>query len=65
MSEVPEDLQGGSTEVTKVGGRVLRSRHPGSANVEWLLTVLERRGFRYSPRFLGLSDDGQQVIEFM
>lgn len=65
MSEVPEDLQGGSTEVTKVGGRVLRSRRQGSTNVEWLLTVLERRGFKYSPRFLGLSDDGQQVLEFM
>ena len=65
ISEVPEDLQGGSTEVTKVGGRVLRSRRQGSTNVEWLLTVLERRGFKYSPRFLGLADDGQQVLEFM
>ena len=65
MSEVPEDLQGGSTEVTKVGGRVLRNRRQGSTNVEWLLTVLERRGFRYSPRFLGLSNDSQQVLEFI
>ena len=46
MSEIPEDLQGGSTEITKVGGRVLRSRRQGSSNVEWLLTVLERKGFR-------------------
>ena len=65
MIEIPEDLQGGSTKVTKMGSRVLRARHQGSTNVEWLLTVLERRGFRYSPRFLGLSDDGQQVLEFM
>ena len=65
MSEIPEDLQGGSTEVTKAGDRVLRSRRQGSTNVEWLLTVLERRGFRYSPRFLGLSDDDRQVLEFM
>ena len=65
ISEVPEDLRGGSTEVTKVGGRVLRSRRQGSANVEWLLTVLECRGFRYSPRFLGLSDDDRQVLGFI
>jgi len=65
MSEVPEDLQGGSTEVTKMSGRVLRTRRQGSTNVEWLLTALERRGFRYSPRFLGLSDDDRQVLEFM
>ena len=65
MIEIPEDLQGGSTKVTKMGSRVLRARHQGSTNVEWLLTVLERRGFRYSPRFLGLSDDGRQVLEFM
>ena len=65
MSKDPEDLRGGSTEVTKVGGRVLRARRQGSTNVEWLLTVLERRGFRYSPRFLGLSDDDRQVLEFI
>ena len=65
MSKVPEDLRGGSTEVTKVGGRVLRARRQGSTNVEWLLTVLERRGFRYSPRFVGLFDDGRQILEFM
>lgn len=65
MSKDPESLQGGSTEVTKVGGRVLRARRQGSTNVEWLLTVLERRGFRYSPRFLGLSDDDRQVLEFI
>ena len=65
MIEIPEDLQGGSTKVTKMGSRVLRARHQGSTNVEWLLTVLERRGFRYSPRFVGLSDDGRQILEFM
>ncbi|WP_455189799.1 phosphotransferase [Actinomyces naeslundii] len=65
MSEVQEELPGGSTEVTKVGGEVMRSRHPGSANVEWLLTELEQRGFRYSPRFRGLSDDDRQVLEFI
>ena len=65
MIEIPEDLQGGPTKVTKMGSRVLRARHQGSTNVEWLLTALERRGFRYSPRFVGLSDDGRQVLEFM
>lgn len=65
MIAIPEDLQGGSTKVTKMGSRVLRARHQGSTNVEWLLTVLERRGFRYSPRFVGLSDDGRQILEFM
>jgi len=65
MIEIPEDLQGGSTKVTKMGSRVLRARHQGSTNVEWLLTVLERRGFRDSPGFVGLSDDGRQILEFM
>ena len=65
MSKDPESLQGGSTEVTKVGGRVLRARRQGSTNVERLLTVLGRRGFRYSPRFVGLSDDDRQVLEFI
>lgn len=65
MGEAAVDLGGGSTRVTRVGGRVLRSRRQGSANVERLLVELERRGFAYTPRFLGVSDDGRQILRFI
>lgn len=53
------------TDVVRVGDAVLRSRGPGSARVEQFLTLLERRGFAYAPRYLGISTDGRQMLRYI
>lgn len=65
MDETFEDLKGGTTEVTRIGDKVFRSRRQGSQNVERLLTILESRGYAHSPRFQGLFSDGRQVLGFV
>ena len=56
---------GGMTRVTRSGDVVYRSREAGSDRVEELLTRLERAGFEYSPRFLGIAADGRQMLQYM
>jgi len=56
---------GGTSEVTRLGDVVFRSRGPGSDRVEHLLTLLEGRGFAYAPRFLGIDSGGRQMVRYM
>ncbi|MEV5576873.1 aminoglycoside phosphotransferase family protein [Spirillospora sp. NPDC052269] len=53
------------TEVTRAGDVVFRSRGPGSAQVERFLAFLEREGFEYAPRFLGISPDDRQMLSYV
>jgi len=56
---------GNSNSVVRVGDTV-RRRVPGNgASVHALLRHLEERGFRYSPRFLGIDDRGREVLAFI
>jgi hypothetical protein len=52
------------TGVTRAGDVVHRTRNPASARVEELLARLERAGFPYSPRFLGIGQDGRQRLRY-
>ena len=66
MDEAAEILHGGgTTEVVRLGDKVLRTRRQGSDRVEQLLKLLEERGFPYSPRFLGLSSDERQILSYV
>jgi len=51
--------------VVRVGDTIRRPRVAGSDVVEALLVHLERVGFAGAPRFLGLDDQGRQVLQFI
>jgi hypothetical protein len=66
--DVGHVLSGGRLNVgrvSRVGNTVRRPRLPGSDVVEALLLHLERVGFEGSPRFLGVDDEGRQVLTFV
>jgi hypothetical protein len=66
MREVP--LPGGFTNagrVVRLGDTVRRPRRPTSAATEALLGHLENAGFSGAPRFLGIDDDGRQIVSFV
>jgi hypothetical protein len=64
--EVP--LRGGTSNtglVVRVGATVRRPRSPGSSAVHALLRHLEDVGFDGSPRYLGVDDDGREVVSYV
>lgn len=63
--EVP--LLGGdvSDGIVRRGDTVRRPRGPHSPAVEAYLLHLERVGFERAPRFLGVDDDGREVVTFL
>ncbi|MFB8227846.1 phosphotransferase [Cellulosimicrobium sp. NPDC055967] len=63
--EVP--LLGGdvSDGIVRRGDTVRRPRGPHSPAVEAYLLHLERAGFERAPRFLGVDDDGREVVTFL
>jgi hypothetical protein len=61
-------LAGGLTNaglVTRVGDTVRRPRRQGSPSTWALFEHLERVGFAGAPRFLGLDDDGREILSFI
>jgi hypothetical protein len=69
MSDVSEVLlRGGFTnagQVTRVGDTVRRPWRPTSPATKALLEHLERVGFDGAPRFLGVDDQGREVLSFI
>ena len=67
MSHDEELLAGGNVTgpVVRIGDTVRRARTTAAASVEALLVHLERVGFDHSPRFLGVDDQGRQVLRFV
>jgi len=65
--EVEVPLFGGdvSDGLVRRGETVRRPRGPHSAAVEAYLLHLERVGFDRAPRFLGIDDDGREVVTFL
>ena len=49
----------------RIGDTVRRSRGPWSDSVASYLLHLERVGFRESPRFLGVDEQGRDILEFV
>jgi Ser/Thr protein kinase RdoA (MazF antagonist) len=63
--EVP--LAGGdvSEGVVRVGDTVRRPRGPWSSSVACYLRHLERVGFEGAPRFLGIDEQGRDILEYV
>jgi hypothetical protein len=51
--------------VVRIGDTVRRRLYPWSDAVHSLLRHLEHVGFPYSPRFLGIDDEGREVLTFI
>ena len=60
-------LKGGNinSAVVRVGETVRRSTSPYAQNVHRLLAHLERKGFKKAPRFLGLDEQGREVLSYI
>jgi Ser/Thr protein kinase RdoA (MazF antagonist) len=64
IREIP--LTGGTTDgVVRVGDTVRRPRSDGSRPVEGLLVHLHEVGADVAPRFLGVDEQGRQVLEYV
>jgi hypothetical protein len=63
--EIP--LAGGNVNsgVVRVGDTVRRIQTPASATIHRLLLHLEAKGFAGSPRFLGIDDQGREILSFV
>ncbi|GAA3397012.1 aminoglycoside phosphotransferase family protein [Cryptosporangium minutisporangium] len=51
--------------VVRIGDTVRRPLHPWSTSVHELLLHLERVGFPFSPRLLGIDADGREVLTYL
>lgn len=51
--------------VVRVGDTVRRPMYPWSPSVHLLLQHLDSVGFEFAPRFLGIDDDGREVLSFV
>lgn len=58
-------LDGGLTEVERVGETVRRTAGPWTPAVQALLAHLERVGFEGAPRPLGIDSEGREVLSFV
>src|SRR5262245_41745281 len=54
-----------SDGIVRIGDTVRRPRGPWSDSVASYLLHLERVGFRASPRFLGVDEQGRDILEFV
>jgi hypothetical protein len=60
------EMPGGSVQrVIRIGDTVRRETGPWSATVHALLTHLERVGFERAPRFLGIDQEGREVLTYI
>jgi Phosphotransferase enzyme family len=66
VPEPEEHLSGGTlTSVVRVGDTVHRPTGPWSPVVHALLIHLQTVGFERAPRFLGIDDQGREVLTFL
>ncbi|MCA1065721.1 phosphotransferase [Rossellomorea sp. AcN35-11] len=61
-----EILTGGNVStVYRSGNTVRRDVKPGSARIHKLLQHLEKKGYTYSPRYLGMDEQGREILSFI
>ncbi|MED4779892.1 phosphotransferase [Brevibacillus choshinensis] len=61
-----ELLTGGNvSKVFRVGNTVRRDIKAESPNIHRLLQHLEKKGFVFSPRFLGIDEQGREILSFI
>lgn len=56
---------GSNPRVVKVGNTIRRPIRPWSDSVRDLLLYLEQVGFPYSPRYLGIDNQGREVLSYI
>jgi hypothetical protein len=56
---------GAGRTIVRVGDTVRRPVYPWSASVHALLEHLEAVGFGYSPRFLGIDEQGREILTYL
>ena len=59
-------MKGGRTTagIVRIGDTVRRPTNPNSPFVHKLLVHLEHAGFDAAPRFLGLDEEGREILSF-
>ncbi|MCU9613121.1 phosphotransferase [Caldibacillus lycopersici] len=61
-----QKLQGGNlSDVYRAGNTVRRDVKPNSDRIHELLKHLEKKGFQYAPKFLGIDEKGREVLTFI
>ena len=66
MPESETELSGGNTSsVVRVGETVHRATGSWSVGVHALLLYLDKRGFRDAPKFLGMDEQGREILTFI
>ena len=64
--EKEEMLTGGNvSNVYRSGHTVRRELKPGSTNIHKLLKHLEKKGFGFAPKFLGIDEKGREILSFI
>lgn len=64
--ENEETLTGGNlSNVSRLRDTVRRELKPESTKIHKLLEHLERKGFTYAPKFLGLDDKSREILSFI
>lgn len=65
-NEQEERLSGGNVSIVyKKGNHVYRTQKEGSANVHRLLKHLEAKGISGVPRFIGVDEQGREVLTYL
>jgi hypothetical protein len=54
-----------ATEVVRIENTVRRSVGPNSEFSHAVLKLLEEKGFGHAPRFLGIDEEGREILTFM
>lgn len=66
MANTCEQLFGGNlTNVFKLNDTVLREQKPWSSTIHKVLLHLEKVGYANNPRFLGIDDNGKEILSFV
>lgn len=66
MGNKEQILSGGqNTEVIRIDDTVRRVVGPNSNYVHKVLTLLDEKGYKYSPRYLGVDDKGREILSFI
>ncbi|QKS69842.1 phosphotransferase [Paenalkalicoccus suaedae] len=61
-----EELSGGNvSNVYRVGDTVRRDLKENSSRIHSVLTHLEKKGFPYAPKFLGIDDQNREILSFI
>jgi hypothetical protein len=65
MEDTDIRLPADTSDVTRRGDVVIRTTEPWSAAVQALLQNFENAGFEGAPRFLGINEEGREMLTYV